>query len=581
MKQKIPCLLCCIILSLTACQGKSIPLEDIDGNVIKKMTLRQNRGIRELNISPISEGAGILGILLAYPADPLTLEILDQYDILMREKTIDPVPGLFPGQGILEFQFEYPPEMRKLRMRGKNEQNFPDIFGLSFHTDYSGFQFDSYHMVLPETIRYQQEIYSSAPGSAVSPLIYQELQLSNSFQNFDRVEKVPVFSLEYEYTVPENGMPLKSDHGHSADHIHGDDDLPHPAPPLAEIEILSEKRELIGSWKLTLRPGIQRVYFYPESFTAEAAVIRFTHNSEFGRLRSFRLETKNAHADAPENLEPLPIDLGMLMNYSSVLWRHNTFELFTWNLFPEVHIFDFADYAVQARFLKRLAFFTEKTESRGTLLSNAELIDRHGWNAHNYHARDLARFYSQALRENFELNPEEILLRNVLLKQGIIVNEAGNYGEGEGQILSVSVQPGQADAARQLFLNHEALHGVFYNHPPLRNVSFALWEDMSADTREYITYYFSYFDYDKSDEYLLVNEFQAYMLQQNVDDLSWIVQNRMSERIGRWAPRLRNFLNRTKAQASEELLADAEYLQDVIYQDLGLIAGDLFCLVEN
>lgn len=251
-----------------------------------------------------------------------------------------------------------------------------------------------------------------------------------------------------------------------------------PPPPTAKIEFLSDNLEIIAEWELRLRPGRQQVYFYPELLPQEPASIRFVHNSSYGQMRAFRLIGRESSTKVLSELAPLPIDLGSLMEYSSALWRHDDFELFNWSLFPQVLIIDFADYDLQARFLKRLAFFTEKPGFRGRLLSNAELQGRHGWNAHNYHPRDLSQFYNQAEEEGLELNPEELLLRDILLAQNIIVEQNSLYAEGEGQIISVSSDPSQARASRQLFLNHEALHAVFYNFPPLRELSFSLWETL-------------------------------------------------------------------------------------------------------
>ena len=94
---------------------------------------------------------------------------------------------------------------------------------------------------------------------------------------------------------------------------------------------------------------------------------------------------------------PIPSDLGLVGSYyPRSAWRQSDYELFAWNLYPSILIFDMRSYEVQSRFFKRLAFFVEKRGFRGEMLSDAELAARHGWNAHNYRPEDLAGFYNVA-----------------------------------------------------------------------------------------------------------------------------------------------------------------------------------------
>ena len=60
------------------------------------------------------------------------------------------------------------------------------------------------------------------------------------------------------------------------------------------------------------------------------------------------------------------------------------FDLYRWDLLPTTLIFDFKDYAIQDKYLKRLAFFVEKLGFKGRLASDEEIAGLHGWNAHDY-----------------------------------------------------------------------------------------------------------------------------------------------------------------------------------------------------
>jgi hypothetical protein len=118
---------------------------------------------------------------------------------------------------------------------------------------------------------------------------------------------------------------------------------------------------------------------------------------------------KKAFALEPKSMDPLDI-----LSYPVESWRDRRFELFRWDRFPEILIFDTASFAVQNRFFHRLAFFVEKAGFRGRLSPDAEITGLHGWNAHNYRAEDLANFFETARRTNFPLLPEERELQSIL-----------------------------------------------------------------------------------------------------------------------------------------------------------------------
>ena len=57
-----------------------------------------------------------------------------------------------------------------------------------------------------------------------------------------------------------------------------------------------------------------------------------------------------------------------------------------------------ASYEIQDAFFKRLAFFVEKAGHAGRIESLSALGGLHGYNAHDYRAEDLARFFDTARR---------------------------------------------------------------------------------------------------------------------------------------------------------------------------------------
>ncbi|MDR2370060.1 MAG: hypothetical protein LBD71_01155, partial [Treponema sp.] len=81
---------------------------------------------------------------------------------------------------------------------------------------------------------------------------------------------------------------------------------------------------------------------------------------------------------------PVSADPAVILAYPQEAWRDARYEIFRWEAFPSILVFDTADYGVQDRLLKRLAFFVEKAGFRGRLAPDSEIAGLHGWNAHDY-----------------------------------------------------------------------------------------------------------------------------------------------------------------------------------------------------
>ncbi|GHV75522.1 hypothetical protein AGMMS49942_03430 [Spirochaetia bacterium] len=218
--------------------------------------------------------------------------------------------------------------------------------------------------------------------------------------------------------------------------------------------------------------------------------------------------------ERPFPVEPVIADPGLILGYSRDAWRDRRFELFIWERFPSILILDTADYAVQDRLLKRLAFFTEKQGFRGRLAPDAEIEALHGWNAHDYRAEDLAKFFETARMEKFPLLREERELEAILLHAGIILREDGTsrYISGKGAIISISRE--SPPYLRSLFMAHEGFHGLFFIDEDFRDFSRRRWDKLPRTAKQFIRSYFEYQRYDMNDQYLVVNEFMAYILQQ-------------------------------------------------------------------
>ena len=231
----------------------------------------------------------------------------------------------------------------------------------------------------------------------------------------------------------------------------------------------------------------------------------------------------------------VPADLGTILRLDRTHWRRDDFELYRWSGVPAATapllIFDTADYATQSRLFRRLAFFVEKRGFRGRLLADEELAGRRGYNAHDYAAPDLARFFSLAQDQGVALNAAEQLLRDVAVAHGVVQPDpGGGWRAGAGAVLSIS----QASYAqlRDLLLRHEALHGLYFTHAAYRETVWAAWQQLSADEQRFWTLLLASVNYDVDYPDLVVNEFQSYLLQQGA--------NGVASFLARWNRRLRS-----------------------------------------
>lgn len=216
--------------------------------------------------------------------------------------------------------------------------------------------------------------------------------------------------------------------------------------------------------------------------------------------------------------KPIKVDPGLVIRWKMSNWRGTDYELFEWDRFENVLLFDISNYKIQDDFFRRLAYFVEKAGYRGRILSDSELEGKHGYNAHDYKADDLARFYEKARNENFKLNSKEELLKQILLQSKVIqISPEGKILGGKGAVISICQE--SPEYLRRQFISHEGWHGIFFIDEEFKNVVASIYYTMDPKTRDYLLKYFQVtpsLNYDVNDEYLMKNEFMAYMLQQPV-----------------------------------------------------------------
>ncbi len=275
-------------------------------------------------------------------------------------------------------------------------------------------------------------------------------------------------------------------------------------------------------------------------------------------------------------VNPIVCDPGLIMKWKKSFWRGKNYELFQWDAFDGILYFDTENYAYQDNMFKRLAFFVEKNGYKGKLLSNEFLADKHGYNAHDYSASSLASFFNTALNQNFSLNKEELVLKEILIKNKVLIDDGeGNVSEGKGAVISISQE--SPDYLRVTFVAHEGWHGLFFTDEDFRNTVAAIYYTMDQTTLAYLKKYFSItpsLNYDISDDYLMKNEFMAYMLQRPLDSVRQYYINMASRSHSQmWAKQLADYVILTEADG---FYSAASMLDEYVETHWGYNAGRIW-----
>jgi len=261
-------------------------------------------------------------------------------------------------------------------------------------------------------------------------------------------------------------------------------------------------------------------------------------------------------------------DLGRVLLDGAPL---GAYSVYRWDLLPSVLVFDFKDYATQDRYLKRLAFFAEKLGFRGKILSDRELASMRGWNAHDYGPDGLADFFRAAREKGFPLRAEEIELEGVLLRAGIIRMSEGRIGPGEGAMISISRE--SSEALRWTFAVHESAHAIFFSDAGYRAFARSLWSSLDRREKWFWKTYFGWAGYDVASDYLMGNEFQAYLLQQPTADAEEYFTKRKAPELLKRHPELKEKMDSYMAEFGASFQQRAKTLEAWLYGKYGVEAG--------
>ncbi len=268
-------------------------------------------------------------------------------------------------------------------------------------------------------------------------------------------------------------------------------------------------------------------------------------------------------------------DLGRILASSpSVLesGELTDYNLFRWDIVPDVLVFDFRDYATQDRYLKRLAFYVEKRGFAGKLARDMEIAGLHGWNAHDYRPEDLASFFSLAAKTDFPLNPEEKRLESVLVQKQVIREKGkGQFEAGRGALISVSRE--SEAYLRSTFITHESTHALFFADKEYRDFVTDAWSSVSSEERWFWKLYFGWMNYNTASDYLMANEFQAYLLQQPVYRVKEYFQKTLTARLVERHPELKLPIENYMLKYGDSFASHASRLEAWVKAKYGITAG--------
>lgn len=304
-----------------------------------------------------------------------------------------------------------------------------------------------------------------------------------------------------------------------------------------------------------------------------------TQNSD--HISSFILRaTYNQPNSEGQVLIPVRTDPGLILNYNKSAWRTLDYEIFEWDRFERILFFDTRNYNIQDNFFKRMAYFVEKEGYKGTLLTNEQLQGKHGYNAHDYNAASMANFFNKALQENFTLNKEEEILKKILLENDLIEFDGTVFIPNEGGIVSISQE--SAPYLRSTFLAHEGWHTLFFKDEEFRNFTSAVYYTMDQTSIQFLKDYFKSqpgLGYDQSDDYLMHNEFMAYIMQQNIEEVSkYFVHLANRGSVIKYTPKLAAYVRNTEGKTFEDA---ALALNDFVFDKYQIIGGNITLISKN
>jgi hypothetical protein len=187
---------------------------------------------------------------------------------------------------------------------------------------------------------------------------------------------------------------------------------------------------------------------------------------------------------------------------------------------PRILVLDFASLHEQGKMFNRVAAFVEKaglphdrvltdSELDAAILARGDTVETFYF-GHDYAASALARFFERADSQRIELDPQEEKLRALLREEGWF---APNVAAGLISLPTIGSDPRITASARTTILRHELSHGEFFSNPAYAEYVHNFWmQQLTEAERAGVRAFLGREEYDVSNEELMCNEMQAYLM---------------------------------------------------------------------
>ena len=462
------------------------------------------------------------------------------------------------------------PDIKRIQIQG-DEKKAPEVFDLSFAVQKN----DNIEKYIPNGFYVYSSVRCRIVAAAVVPA---EI-------GFDVTKEIPFYGFAcngglvdfenkgFDFSGTSMVFPVQSNAKQT---------MPEYRLVLSENPELKTTKE--HSVKVLMNVGGEKLYINNVNAAREIIIPAAALNAPFSRtelaenancVESLIMRgTKALASDEGEILEPIRTDPGLILNYKSSQWRTLDYEIYEWDRFPQILFFDTRNYEVQDRLFRRLAFYVEKQGYKGRLLTNEELGDMHGYNAHDYSAESMASFFNKATDLGFKLNEEELLLKKILIHNKLFEEDGIYVKANEGGLVSISREtPGWS---RTNLLAHEGWHTIFFRDAEFRNFVSAVYYTFDPTSRDFLIDYFKSqpsLGYDINDEYLMHNEFMAYIMQQRLSEVAkYFVHLANRGTVIKFTPDLAAYIRKTEGRGFEDA---ATALNDFVYDKYGIVCGNI------
>ncbi|WP_235048134.1 hypothetical protein [Borrelia persica] len=295
--------------------------------------------------------------------------------------------------------------------------------------------------------------------------------------------------------------------------------------------------------------------------------IQFTKNNNMIHINEIGyINMNNYH----EINKPINADIKFIFNYKKENYRRDSFEFFNLIANPNIYVIKFKTLHDQSLMLKRMAFFVEKKEFKGKLLSNEELENKVGWGGHDYKLKDIITFFNEAEKLDFKLNKEEIILKNLIMTNKLahienntikIKNKSKNTA-----FATYSEDETMPKTAQMRIFMHELLHMHFFTDNNFNKAIVNFWhKHISPNDKKLWIYFLDNSNYDVTLNDLVINEFYAYTTALPKEKIADYLINT-------------KYFPKTLTKKYEKWVTKLEKL---LWKAKGLIAGELSILFED